>query len=267
MRFVNVVLLAAQDSTLIQGTTTDELGKFNIVTSEVNGILKISSVGYETVYVNLSDYREGNTISMVEDAQMLNEVTVKSQLPKTKLTGNSMVTSIQGSVLEKSGTAKEMLAKVPGMTLRSDELEVIGKGTPVFYINGRKVNDKDELKRMRSEDIKEVEVITNPGAQYDAAVSAVVRIKTLRRQGIGFGFDFDVTNSNDLAYGNDDPSANLNLRYRHNKVDFFAGINYSKWDGVSDSYPEQLSFVKGDNGQIKTVEQLINLLDSNSYNV
>ena len=53
---------------------------------------------------------------MQEDSQMLEEVTVKAQLPKTKLTGNSMVTSIQGSVLEKSGTAKEMLAKVPGMT-------------------------------------------------------------------------------------------------------------------------------------------------------
>ena len=47
---------------------------------------------------------------------MLDAVVVKAQLPKTKLTGNSMVTRIQGSVLEKSGSLKEMLAKVPGMT-------------------------------------------------------------------------------------------------------------------------------------------------------
>ena len=187
MGFVNVVLLSAADSTFVQGATSDDDGRFNIVTPETGGILKISSVGYETMYINTHDFRDGILIKMKEDAQMLNEVTVRSQLPKTKLTGTSMVTAIQGSVLEKSGTAKEMLAKVPGMTQRGDDLEVLGKGAPIYYINGRKVSDQDELKRLRSEEIREVEVITNPGAQYDATVSAVVRIKTIRRQGNGFG--------------------------------------------------------------------------------
>lgn len=251
MSFVNVVLLNA-DSTFVQGATSDETGSFNIETAVNDGILKISSIGYKTLYMKMSDYK--GEIKMQEDSQMLEEVTVKAQLPKTKLTGNSMVTAIQGSVLEKSGTAKEMLAKVPGMTQKGDDLEVLGKGAPVFYINGRKVTDKEELKRLRSEEIKDVEVITNPGAMYDATVSAVVRIKTIRRQGTGFGYDLDLSDNSDLRYGYNDPSATLNLRYRHKNLDVFGMVNYWKWDNVTDGEPKQKSYFM-DNGQIRTIEQ------------
>ena len=130
-----------------------------------------------------------------------------------------MVTRIKGTILGQSGTAQEMLAKVPGMTLKGEDLEVLGKGTPVFYINGRKIQDKDELKRLRSEEIQSVEVITNPGAEYDATISAVVRIKTVRREGTGFGFDLMAANNQDLTFGFSDPSSTLNLRYRHNISD------------------------------------------------
>ena len=105
--FVNVVLLAS-DSTFVEGAMSGEDGRFNIVTNVNNGILKVSSVGYETLFVNMSEFN--GTIILSEDVQVLSEVVVKAQLPKTKLTGNSMITSVQGSVLEKSGTAKEMLA-------------------------------------------------------------------------------------------------------------------------------------------------------------
>ena len=265
MEFVNVVLLSLPDSTFVQGATSDLDGKFNISTPENEGLLKISSIGYETLYYPISatggnqssplgGIEGGLFIQMREDSKMLTEITVRGQLPKTKLTGNSMVTSIQGSVLEKSGTAKEMLAKVPGMTQKGDDLEVLGKGAPIFYINGRKVSDMDELKRLRSEEIKEVEVITNPGAQYDATVSAVVRIKTIRRQGSGFGYDLNVNDNSDLVYGYNDPSATLNLRYRHKNVDFFGMVNYWKWDSVNDAEPNQKSYFM-DNGQIRTIEQ------------
>ena len=249
--YVNVVVLAS-DSTFVHGATSGDDGRFNIITDVSNGILKVSSVGYETAFVNISDYK--GIVTLKEDNQMLSEVVVKGQRPKTKLTGNSMVTSIQGSVLEKSGTAKEMLAKVPGMTQKGDDLEVLGKGTPIYYINGRKMNDKDELKRLRSEEIKEVEVITNPGAQYDATVSAVVRIKTVRREGTGFGYDVNLSHQQSLRYGYADPGATINLRYRHKNIDIFGMANYWNWSSGEDSNPQQKSYFM-DNGQLRTIEQ------------
>ena len=250
--FVSVALLTA-DSTYIQGATSDENGVFQIKTTDACCILRLSYIGYRTQYVDVKGSEVG-TIRMEEDQTMLKEITVKGQMPKTKLTGNSMITTIQGTVLGSSGTAKEMLAKVPGMTAKGDELEVLGKGTPVFYINGRKMQDKDELKRLRSEEILSVEVITNPGAEYDATISAVVRIKTVRRDGEGFGFDLTAANNQDLAFGYSDPSSTLNLRYRHNNIDLFGMVNYWKWDNPNDLRIKQSTFL-ADNGAIKNILQ------------
>lgn len=244
--FVSVALLAS-DSTYIQGATSDVDGIFQIKTTDACCILRFSYIGYRTKYVNVNSSEIG-TIQMEEDQAMLSEIVVKGQMPKTKLTGNSMITTIQGTVLCQSGTAKEMLAKVPGMTLKGEDLEVLGKGTPIFYINGRKMRDKDELKRLRSEEIQSVEVITNPGAEYDATISAVVRIKTVRREGAGFGFDLMAANNQDLAFGFSDPSSTLNLRYRRNNLDLFGMVNYWSWDSPNDLRITQSTFLRTDEG-------------------
>lgn len=254
LQFVNVVLLSSQDSSYVAGVTSDDKGKFNILTPATDGILRLSYTGYETKYINVNSLKSGLIISMAEDAKLLKEVTVKAQLPKTKLTGNSMITSIEGTVLEKSGTVEEMLGKVPGMIKKGEDLEVLGRGEPIYYINGRKMVDKDELKRLRSEEIQDVEVITNPGALYDATVSAVVRIKTKKRQGDGFGYDLMANNNQDLAYGYSDPNATINLRYRHNSLDIFGMVNYWKWDSVNDSHPMQSSWLK-QNGNLVNILQ------------
>ncbi|MBP5798648.1 MAG: TonB-dependent receptor, partial [Prevotella sp.] len=250
--FVSVALLSA-DSTYIQGATSDENGAFMIQTTDACCILRLSFIGYRTQYVDVKGTNVG-TIQMEEDLPLLNEIIVKGQMPKTKLTGNSMVTTIQGTILGTSGTAKEMLAKVPGMTLKGDELEVLGKGTPIFYINGRKMHDKEELKRLRSEEIASVEVITNPGAQYDATISSVVRIKTIRREGDGFGFDVNTGLNQDLRFGESDPSAQLNLRYRHNNLDLFGMVNYWKWDQTSLYYDDQSNYLPTDKGVLNIVQ-------------
>lgn len=255
LEFVNISLLSGKDSTYISGATSAEMGKFHIVAPATDGILRISFVGYETRYVNVSDIGNG-IITLKDDAQMLKEVTVSGQLPKTKLTGNSMITKVEGTVLEKSGSLKEMLAKVPGMTQKGDDLEVLGKGTPIYYINGRKMQDADELKRLRSEEIASVEVITNPGAEYDATVSAVVRIKTVKRKGDGFGFDIHTGNHQSLVYGYSDPYVTTNLRYRHNDFDVFGMVNYWEWTSVNDCSIDQSSFIKQSNALLNIQQNM-----------
>ena len=141
----------------------------------------------------------------------LQEIVVKGQLPYTRLKGDAMVTRITGSVLEKAGTAQDVLRKVPGIIKKGEDLEVIGRGKPVFYINGRKVYDNDELKRLLSDEIANVEVITNPGAMYDATVTAVVKIKTARRQGDGFSFNTFAKTEQSLRTGLNDPVAQVNV--------------------------------------------------------
>ncbi|WP_288860566.1 TonB-dependent receptor plug domain-containing protein [uncultured Bacteroides sp.] len=89
-----------------------------------------------------------------------------------------MVTQVQNSSLASAGTANDVLRKTPGVVDDGDGLKVLGRGTPEVYINGRKVRDASELDQLASGNIRNVEVVTNPGARYDASVKAVIRIQT-----------------------------------------------------------------------------------------
>ena len=240
LQFVNVVLLSLPDSLIVTGTMTDEQGLFRMTADLNRAVVQFSSLGYKTLHLPVAEV-DGQMVHMVEDNAVLAEVVVKGILPKTKLSGNSMITMIQGTVLSNSGSAHDILSKVPGMTQRDDRLEVIGKGSPVFYINGRKVQDLEELKVLHSSQVQNIEVIANPGAAYDASVSAVVRIRTLKIQGDGFGFDISAGNNQDLQYGYSDPAMTLNFKYRRNSIDVFGMVNYRNNNMVNVSNPVQES--------------------------
>ena len=112
MPFVNVVLLSLPDSAFVQGATTDMDGVFKIVTDVNAGLFKVTSVGYQTLYINAG---EGLTIQMKEDTQLLSEVVVKGQLPKTHVKGDAMRTTVAGTILEKAGTVSDALSKIPSL--------------------------------------------------------------------------------------------------------------------------------------------------------
>ena len=179
---------------------------------------------------------------------VLNEATVKSTAPMTKLRDDAIVTKVQGSALERTGSAYEMLGKVPGMMMQGEKLEVIGKGAPVYYVNGRKLYDIEELKRMRSEDVLEVEVINNPGAQYDATVRSVVRIRTRKPQGEGLGLGVTAGHNQDLRRAEfADPLATLTFNYRHKGLDFFGMVNNWNRHTLQYSTVDQHIFTKAGN--------------------
>ena len=224
--YATVAILSQADSTVLCGVTTLEDGTFNIITKETEGIMMVSILGYRTLYLTPVN---GAVITLKEDTAMLEGATVSAVMPKTKLTGEGLLTSVRGSILENAGTAKDVLAKTPGMIKGQNGLEVIGKGAPLVYINGRKVTDSSELDRLQSNEIQSIEVITNPGAQYDASVGSVVRIRTIRRQGDGFGFNLYASDEQSLSWkkGND-PFGSFNANYRTGGVDVFGGINYAR---------------------------------------
>jgi hypothetical protein len=243
--YANVAVLSKTDSTVLCGVVTEEDGTFNIVTSETDGIMMVAMLGYKTVYVAPVD---GAVITLSDDTQTLEGAVASAVMPKTKLTGEGLQTNVRGSVLENAGSANDVLAKTPGLIKGQNGLEVIGKGSPMVYINGRRVSDASELDRLQSNEIQSVEVITNPGAQYDATVRAVVRIRTIRRQGDGFGFDLNASDAQSLRWvrGND-PFGAINVNYRTGGVDIFGGINYAGNTSRQKSYLEKQTFgIKSD---------------------
>ena len=225
--------LTNTEGAVVNGGTADADGHFTLKAPQGAYTLTVSLVGYKeaTQSVTLSQpVQELSPIRLEEDTQMLGEAVVQAILPKTKLTGEGLATSVHGSVLENAGTARDVLGKVPGLIKGQNGLEVVGKGAPQIYINGRKMTDATELDRILSHEIQSVEVITNPGAQYDATVRAVVRIRTIKRQGEGFGFNVNLTDAQSLRVKEfNDPDAAVNVNYRTGGVDIFGGANYNHY--------------------------------------
>lgn len=228
MSFATVALYALPDSAVVGGGISDEEGRFDVERPDRVSYLQFSVIGYRTVVVPLASYQEDMTIQLLPDTKLLDEVVIKASLPKTTVKGDAVVTGIEGSVLEHTGNALDVLAKVPGMIAGSDGLQVLGRGTPVYYINGRKVTDNSELRNLMSEDIKSIEVVSNPGALYDAEVSCVVRIRTVRRQGDGFSYALTSQARQHVYACHDfDPSWTvLDLNYRKGGWDFFGKLVY-----------------------------------------
>ena len=232
MPYVNVVLLSLPDSAFVQGGMTDEQGMFKIVTDVNDGLFKVTSVGYQTLYINAG---EGLTIQMKEDTQLLKEVVVKSQLPKTHVKGDAMRTTVAGTILEKAGTVSDALSKIPSLEAERDAaVKVLGRGEAEVYINGRRVQDVKELSRLRSDQIQHVDVVQNPGARYTASVKAVVRITLKKAQGEGISFQDNMGGI--YQYGHT-LTNNLDVNYRTGGLDVTASLwagRYGHWKSLQE---------------------------------
>lgn len=220
--YANVVALSLPDSAFVAGTTTDLQGNFKLGQVKEGQLIRISSIGYVTVYKNTSELNEPD-IQMSPDVQALQEVVVQGTHPVVFMKGNALVTDVQNSLLSKAGSASDVLARIPRVSKSKDKFVVFGKGTPLIYINGRLVRDNTELEQLNSTDIKHVELLTTPGAQYDASVKSVIRIKTVKRQGDGFSFD---VRSSYYQSENTDLIEQANVNYRHAGLDLFGSFDY-----------------------------------------
>ena len=236
--YANVVLLSLPDSAFVSGTISGEDGTFTLEATSESQIVKISSIGYKTVYKPITPANIG-IVKLLSDAQMLGEVVVKGNIPVTRIKNDALETNVQGTVLSKAGTAEDVLAYIPGLQKKTDGFEVLGKGSPLIYINGRKLRDFAELDQLTSEEIKSVEVVRNPGARYAATVGAVVRIRTVKRQGDGFGVS--LRNSYDQSQ-NSDFVEQADVNYRHNGLDVFGMIRFDKTTSLQNDILEQTAF-------------------------
>ena len=242
MPYVNVVMLSMPDSTYVQGGITDEQGVFNLSSLQNGGLVKISYIGYQTLYINSSVVDLG-TITLLPEARLLGEVVVVSKLPKTRVKGDAMRTTIEGTILEKAGTVADALARVPSLEAERDGgVKVLGRGDAEVYINGRKVQDMSELSRLRSDQIEHVDVVQNPGARYAASTKAVVRIQLKKAQGEGFSFQNNLNGMYQYGYT---IANNLDMNYRIGGLDLTASFWAGRYGHAKQLQENELIYYVG----------------------
>lgn len=140
LEFVNVTLHSPNDSTFIKATVTDSTGYFELQADLKPLFLKISSIGFEDRIFENPDNDLGD-IFLSPVSITLDEIVVKGSKPLAKVKNDGIEVQISGTYLSNAGTALDLIGKLPFVIKTGDEIEVIGKGTPDFYINGRKVRD------------------------------------------------------------------------------------------------------------------------------
>lgn len=163
-----------------EGCISDTKGEFLIKDiSRGEYRLEISCVGYLSFSCMLSVDKPidiGDVVLKVE-SQSLGEVVVTAQL-QTRLVGTSLVSQISGSSLQNVGNALDVLRQLPMITVSDSEVDVTGKGIPIIFIDGRPLRDNAELQSLQSADVKTVELVLAPGAQYESTANAVIKITT-----------------------------------------------------------------------------------------
>ena len=220
VEFANVALLSSADSTFINGGVTNQNGDFVIPCRPGRMLIRVTFVGYKTHYQSCTVGEVGN-IRLKKDAIVLQNVVVKGEIPQYKMVQGGMAVDVQHSILHDVGSAEDLLSMLPMVQGRDGKFEVLAKGEPEIYINNKKVRDGIELKQLKSMDVKNVEIITAPGAKYNAEVNAVIRIKTLKPQGDGFSLMVTSQTWKNNKWNNYD---DLTLKYRTGGLEAFATV-------------------------------------------
>lgn len=222
--YANVVLLNKSDSLFLQGTISNELGEFRLEASETrNKLLKISCIGYQTMHTTAS-LNQPLSLTLLPDNQTLEEVVVTGTRKAFKMQGNgTLVASVNTTVLGTLNTADEVLGQLPFVNKSDNSITIFGKGRPLIYINNRLVREYNELQQLSPKDIKEVKVITAPGAKYDASVKSVIKIVTVTSKGEGFSGNLQAKGVLGRRFSHNEYAS---FTYRQKKFDIFGSFKY-----------------------------------------
>jgi hypothetical protein len=186
MELVNVFLMVAD--TIKYGTITNREGKFDLKNiAPGNYTFSLRYIGFKTIRIPISimeETRQLGVFKMQTNSNELDEVEVVGEDNKVlQRLLNKTTVNISNS-LRSTGTLKEVLDEAPQITIDSDEnIAVNGSTDVLILLNGKRLQNSlalSILENLKAENIKSVEVITNPSAKYASDGTGIINIITKR---------------------------------------------------------------------------------------
>lgn len=242
--YVSVALLNAADSSLVKGALTDAQGKYRLE-QVMPGKYQIqaSMVGYsvqttEEFEVLTESKNVTADLSLQPANNILNEAVVVAKRPLLEQKADRLVMNVSDSPVASGGSALEILQKMPGVIVVQDRVTLAGNSSVQIWIDGKPSQYADMnavLRDLPGDQIDRIELITQPGAQFDAAGGAIINIILKRNANLGFNGNVALTTGGswyDLAYaGTDDQTfyrlnPSISMNYRKNKWNLFGSYSY-----------------------------------------
>ncbi len=177
------------------------------------------------------------TIELIPEPKALSAVVVTSKKPLIEVKAGKMVVNVDASPSNSGTNVLELLEKSPGISVDNDgNISLKGKQGVMVLIDGKPTYMSGAdlaalLKSMQSNNVDQVEIMTNPPAKFDAAGnSGIINIKT--KKGIIKGMNGSAfAGYTQGVYGRINAGANLN--YRNDKLNIFGGYNAGTFEGFN----------------------------------
>ncbi|MBN2807813.1 MAG: TonB-dependent receptor [Prolixibacteraceae bacterium] len=233
LEYVSVALYDNTDSSLVTGTISDASGAFAL-TQIAPGTyhLKITSIGYAAYHsaaITLSKAEKNENlgdIALSTTSSDIAEVFVSAEKSRIEYKIDKRVVNVDKELSAKGGTAVQALENTPSVQVDGQgNLTLRGSSDYIVLIDGKPsiLKGSDALKQIPANNIKQIEVITNPSAKYDADGQAGI-INVIMKKELMQGLNGNLS----AAYGNTDKaSANATLNFRKKNVNLFAGFDYA----------------------------------------
>ena len=222
LQSATITLYATGKSKVLSRTTSDSSGEFGLANIRPgNYTVVIEFVGFRTINVrnilitknnDIVNLKRINTIPKSADLQSV-IVTAPPKLVDNKI--DRLVFNAERDLTSQTGVATDLLQKVPQVSVDVDgNVELQGSTNILFLIDGKPStifgsNITDVLQSIPASEIRSIEVITNPGAKYDAnAAGGIINIILKHNKTQGINGDFSVTAGTIIQNG----SFNLNAR-------------------------------------------------------
>jgi outer membrane receptor protein involved in Fe transport len=207
----------------VNAVVCDGDGKFEMqLKTSGSYVMTIQSVGINTVVkpfvlTEANKKEDFGKVYVAENVQSIGEVTVSAQRPLVKVEIDKIIYNMEDDPEAKVNNTLEMLRKVPMVTVDGeDKIQLKGASNFRIFINGRPStllsgqNVSDVLKSMPANTIRNIEVITDPGAKYDAeGIGGIINIVTSRNLFQGYQGSIMVSTG---TFGNFGGSAYLSVK-------------------------------------------------------
>lgn len=174
IEFANVLLMNTKDSSFVTSAMSDEDGGFLMKAPKGEYFIHATLIGYQDLIspaFDLQNDKELGALSMEVFATTLETavVTAKKQFLEQK--AGKMIVNVANSIAGQNGSTLDLLKKVPGLVVVRDQVNLAGQTNVTILLDGKQTKYMDVnslLKDMPASDIEKIEVINQPGAEFDA---------------------------------------------------------------------------------------------------
>ena len=230
--FATVALYLVSDSTVISGTSTDEKGQFELKNIPAGDyFLEARMLGYAPAYEDDLSFPIDNGKSLVltlrEVAAMLDAVEISAKVPLLEQKADRMVVNVADNLTSLNGNLLDVMKKVPGILVIGDNLSMAGQQNPTIMINGKTTRYMDMnslLKDMPADNIQRVEVIHQPGAEFDAEGTGPIINIVLKKNSL-FGTNGSINSG--IAKGEDwKYTTTLSLSHYEGNLNVYGSLGF-----------------------------------------